>query len=183
MSLVFHGWLLGCFRHEGGNYQTPQSAIYAEVGIQRPYARLVVEFGEADKAGIREGHRLIAVTAHELAQRGQFCFDGEGDSDHAAFDQREQRVGFAAMAAQEMRGLREHRFASEQGRAERSHRFAGPTMMLRLPDEKGNERSGVGDDDFAHWPKSSRYLGFVAMSRGPLRQPARSRARSRHDAA
>jgi hypothetical protein len=53
--------------------------------------------------------------------------------------------------------------------------------MLRLPDEEGDERSGVGDDDFSHWPKSSRYLGLVAMSRGPRRQPAKSLARSRHD--
>src|SRR5436190_13322091 len=55
--------------------------------------------------------------------------------------------------------------------------------MLRLPDEEGNERPGVGDDDLTHWPKSSRYFGFVAMSRGPLRQPAKSLARSRHEAA
>ena len=142
-----------------------------------------MEFGEADEAGIGEGHGLVAVAVHELAQRGEFALDGEGDVEHAAFDQGQQRVGVAAVAAQDVRGFGKDGFAGEQRRAECRHRLARPAMMLRLPDEEGDERPGVGDDDLSHWPKSSRYFGFVAMSRGPLRQPAKSSARSRHVAA
>ncbi len=128
-----------------------------------------MEFSEADEAGIGERHRLVAVAVHELAERGEIAFKGEGDLEHSPFDQRKQWICVEAVSTQNVRGFGDHWFAGKQGRPKRRDGRAGPAVVLRLPGEEGNERSGIGDNDLAHWPKSSRYFGFVAMSQDPSR--------------
>ena len=61
------------------------------IPLCRHDARLVVEVGGADEAGVSERHRLVAIAANELAERGEFALDGEGDVEHAAFDQGQDR--------------------------------------------------------------------------------------------
>lgn len=81
----------------------------------------------------------------------------------------------------------------EIARSEKIERAIGSLGFERvvfIPNEPGDE---IGHSDgmcrflnkriARQTPKFSRYLGFVAMSRGPLRQPARSPARSRQEVA
>jgi hypothetical protein len=111
-------------------------------------------------------------------ERADFVCDVEGHPENASFEQIKQRPNFKFLAAQKILGFSQDRFARQQRRPETGHLLARPVMVFCILNQEGDQRTGIRENDAIHFPKSSMYFGFVARSRGPRSEPARSRARS-----
>jgi hypothetical protein len=84
--------------HQYRNDLAAVTAVDAEIRVECENSRILVQFSQAHQRGVGQRHRHVAVTGHELTQRGPLVFEAETDPEDAAFGQREQFIGVKTVA-------------------------------------------------------------------------------------
>ena len=162
-----------------------------------------VHFGEADHAGVREGHGDVRVVCHEVTHGNGFGSEIELEPEGTAAEHVQGDVHGAALPPKEKPHFREPASQTtgvaigrtyEGGRGIRASqrsrwglrraRGLAPvspmSVVLLRSVQIGDESAGVGQNHLVHSPKPFMYCGLVARSSTPLRkQPQKGFASSK----
>ncbi|HRZ55515.1 MAG TPA: hypothetical protein P5525_08660, partial [Candidatus Paceibacterota bacterium] len=87
------------------------TAINSEVLVQGEDDATRMQFRQPDQTGIGQGHGALPIAAHQRAQIRQLILHLQSHPQHAALQQRKERVALPAFPLQEKSGFREHRLA------------------------------------------------------------------------
>lgn len=93
-----------------------------------------VEFRHADETGVGQGHRHVAVAAHELEKFGDVIFQRKGDFDDFLLHQLQHRDRRTTEPTHNVTGFRKNRFASHQGWPCLSELLLRPSVMAIILD-------------------------------------------------
>ncbi len=135
-----------------------------------------MQFAHPHETRVREGHRHFSVAGHGLRQDLFIVFGRIRDAENVPSPQRQQGAIAGRRSAQEMQRFGEYGLARVKRGRHLAEAVLRPCMMGIPTIEKRDERTGISEDDFAHFPKSSMYLGFVERSLKPLSPRFRMRS-------
>src|SRR4051812_11671384 len=99
-----------------------------EIGVKRENHSGPVNFRESNKTGVRQGHRPVAIPAHQSPQVRLLLLHGDRSANHSMLYQFKKAVHVAALTAEEKGSLRKNRLTCEERRPQPLPLLDGPLM-------------------------------------------------------
>lgn len=168
-------------RHQDGNHLPSMPSVNIKVCSHGHQLARIVQLRQPNETGVGERHGDILVFLHQILQRSDMALHAQRNGNDFAPDHLEDGLPAFGQIARKMTGFCQHGFTGQQRRFNFRGLSFRPLVKTITAIDAGDERSRVENDAPFHFPRSFRCSLLNEKSAGPLTEPTRSLARSRHE--